>query len=142
MKKITRPKTIPFEEVKARLLKNPATLKAYQDLQPEFQLACQMMDARIAKKMSQKELAKRAGTGQAVISRLEGMNAKPSFSRAKDCHCIENQSNLHFYRLISCWPLRHYQHLIVFTRQFFPYRLSDKWHKRVEQFQPSQQHMT
>lgn len=80
MKKLNRPKTIPFEVLKAKLLKNPGTLRAYQDLQPEYQLACQMMDARIAKKMSQKELARRAGTDQAVISRLEGMNAKPSFS--------------------------------------------------------------
>jgi len=30
--------------------------------------------------MSQEELARKAKTGQAVISRLEGMNAKPSLS--------------------------------------------------------------
>lgn len=80
MKKMQRPKTIPFEELKQKWLKEPGFRKAYEELQPEYQLACQMMDARIAKKMSQKELAKLAGTGQAVISRLEGMNAKPSFS--------------------------------------------------------------
>jgi len=80
MKQIKRPKTISLDELKAKLLNNPGTLKAYQDLQPKYQLACQMMDARIAKKMSQKDLAKRAGTGQAVIFRLEGMNARPSFS--------------------------------------------------------------
>ena len=34
--------------------------------------------AWIKKKMSQEELAKKADTGQAVISRLEGMNANPS----------------------------------------------------------------
>ncbi|MFZ2199829.1 MAG: helix-turn-helix transcriptional regulator [Microgenomates group bacterium] len=80
MKQIKRPQTIPFEDLKAEWLKDPEFRKEYEALQPEYQLACQMMDARIAKKMSQKELAKLAGTGQAVISRLEGMNAKPSFS--------------------------------------------------------------
>ena len=79
-KKIDISKLRTWDEVRADLLKDPGTLKAYQDLQPEYQLACQMMDARIAKKMSQKDLAKRAGTGQAVIFRLEGMNARPSFS--------------------------------------------------------------
>lgn len=78
-----RPKTIPYEQLKKRLLQNPATLKAYQVLQPEYQLARQMIGARLKKKMSQATLAKRAGTGQAVISRLEGMNAKPSFSLVK-----------------------------------------------------------
>ena len=39
-----------------------------------------MGGARIKKKMSQEELAKKIGTGQAVISRLEGMNTKPSIS--------------------------------------------------------------
>lgn len=80
MIKKTRPKTIPYEVVRAELLKDPATLREYKKLQPEYQLACQMMDARLAKQMSQAELARRAGTGQAVISRLEGMRAKPSFS--------------------------------------------------------------
>ena len=39
-----------------------------------------MIDARIEQKMTQEELARRAKTGQAVISRLEGMNARPSLS--------------------------------------------------------------
>jgi ribosome-binding protein aMBF1 (putative translation factor) len=79
-KKIDINKLKTFEELTSEWLKDPEFRKEYEALQPEYQLACQMMDARIAKKMSQKELAKRAGTGQAVISRLEGMNARPSFS--------------------------------------------------------------
>lgn len=79
-KKIDISKLRSWEEVKADLLKDPGTLKAYHDLQPEYQLACQIIDARLKKKMSQADLAKKAGTGQAVISRLEGMNAKPSFT--------------------------------------------------------------
>jgi transcriptional regulator with XRE-family HTH domain len=39
-----------------------------------------IIEARIKRKISQEELAKRVGTGQAVISRLENMSGKPSLS--------------------------------------------------------------
>ena len=75
-----RLQAIPFHELKKELLSKPGVKKAYDALEAEYQIASQMMDARIKKKMSQAELAIRAGTGQAVISRLEGMNAKPSLT--------------------------------------------------------------
>lgn len=68
------------KELKAELMKDPGFRREYEKLGPEFQIARQIIGARIKKKMSQEELARRAGTGQAVISRLEGMNAKPSIS--------------------------------------------------------------
>ena len=52
----------------------------YEKLEPEFQIARQIIAARIKRKMTQGELARRAKTGQAVISRLEGINARPSIS--------------------------------------------------------------
>lgn len=54
--------------------------REYEKLRPEFDVAYQLIDARLKQKMTQEELAKRAGTAQAVISRLEGMNARPSLS--------------------------------------------------------------
>ena len=54
--------------------------REYEKLEPEFQIARQVISARIGQKMSQEELAKKAGTGQAVISRLEGMSGKSSIS--------------------------------------------------------------
>lgn len=68
------------EELHKKWMKDPAYRLEYEKLEPEFALASAMIEARIKKKMSQEELAKRVGTGQAVISRLEGMNAKPSIS--------------------------------------------------------------
>lgn len=68
------------KELKAKLIRNPRFHQEYEKLQPEYEIACQIIEARIKKKISQEELAKRAKTGQAVISRLEGMNAKPSIS--------------------------------------------------------------
>ena len=74
------PKYTTYQELKKRLLSDPKVKKAYDELESEYQVAAQMIEARIKQKMSQEELAKKMGTGQAVISRLEGMNAKPSIS--------------------------------------------------------------
>lgn len=71
---------IVFEDLKREWMKNPEFRMEYDKLEPEFQIARQIIGARIKRKMSQQQLAKKAGTGQAVISRLEGMNAKPSIS--------------------------------------------------------------
>lgn len=68
------------EELKADLMKNSAFKREYGKLEPHFQIASQMIEARIKRKMTQEQLARKVGTGQAVISRLEGMNAKPSIS--------------------------------------------------------------
>lgn len=78
MKKV--PKYYTTEELKKELFKNPKVKKAYEDLQPEFAIVQALIDARVKKKISQEELAKRMGTGQAVISRLENANASPSLS--------------------------------------------------------------
>lgn len=71
---------IPFKKTHEQWMKDPEFRREYEKLEPEFQIARQIIGARIKQKMSQAELAKRAGTGQAVVSRLEGMNAKPSIS--------------------------------------------------------------
>lgn len=73
-------KLVPFEKLKADLMKDPEFRREYEKLEPEFQIARQIIAARIKNKMTQADLAKKAKTGQAVISRLEGMNAKPSIS--------------------------------------------------------------
>lgn len=80
MKKLDTSKFTTFKEFKKESLKDPGVRAEYEKLQPHYQIARQMIGARIKKKMTQEELAKRVGTGQAVISRLEGMNAKPTIS--------------------------------------------------------------
>lgn len=78
-----KPKAIPFAKLKADLMKNPEFRREYEKLQPEFEIARAIIEARIKRKITQKELAKRMGTGQAVVSRLEGANASPSLSLIK-----------------------------------------------------------
>lgn len=74
------PKYYTVNELKKELFKNPKVRNAYNDLQPEFAIVQAIIDARVKNKITQEELAKRMGTGQAVISRLENANAKPSLS--------------------------------------------------------------
>lgn len=78
-----RPQAISWEQVRKKLMSDPAVKKAYEDLQPEFAIIQALIDARVKKRLSQEELAKRMGTGQAVISRLENANASPSLSLIK-----------------------------------------------------------
>lgn len=73
-------KFISAEELHKEWMKDPGYRLEYEKLEPEFQIAKQIIGARIKKKMTQEELAEKVGTGQAVISRLEGMNGKPSIS--------------------------------------------------------------
>ena len=83
VKKIDTSKFTTFHELKKKWMKNPEFVRESERFEPHYQIARQMIGARIKKKMSQEELAKKVGTGQAVISRLEGMNARPSISLLK-----------------------------------------------------------
>lgn len=78
--KMQKIKLIRAEEFERRLMKNRGFRREYKKLETEFQIASQILEARIKKNISQEELARKIKTGQAVISRLEGMNARPSIS--------------------------------------------------------------
>lgn len=69
-----------FSDLEQRLSKNKR-LKALSDqLEPEYLLAKSLIELRLKKKMSQQQLATKIGTKQPVISRLENMTSKPTFS--------------------------------------------------------------
>ena len=65
------------------LMKDPEFRKAWEETEPEYILATQLIEKRMKEKLSQKELAKKVKTTQAVISRIETMNANPSLSLLK-----------------------------------------------------------
>lgn len=64
-------------------LKNPKFKKEWEDSETEYQLACKLIEARLKKVMSQRDLAQKVGTSQAAISRIESMNGNPSLSFLK-----------------------------------------------------------
>lgn len=72
-----------FEEYKEKALKDPEIKKAYEDLQPEYEVISAMIDARNKLHISQKDLANRTGISQAHISRLESGKYNPSVSLLK-----------------------------------------------------------
>lgn len=71
---------ISFTSVKREFLKNQEFKKAYDDLEPEFELASAIIEKRIEKKMTQSALAKKMGTKQSAVSRLESGDYNPSFA--------------------------------------------------------------
>jgi predicted transcriptional regulator len=70
--------TIPFEKLKARLLANPNVRAQYDALAPEFEIAAELLRARVRAGLSQTELAARMGTSQSAIARLESGDTLPS----------------------------------------------------------------
>ena len=67
-----------YQDFKNKLLKNKATKKAYDELGFEYKLIEAIIDKRLKQGLTQKELAKKIGTKQPVISRLERGTGNPS----------------------------------------------------------------
>ncbi len=67
-----------FESFKSRLLKDKAIKKAYDELGPEFALIEMIIRERLKQGLTQKQLAKKIGTKQPVISRLECGSYNPT----------------------------------------------------------------
>lgn len=67
-KKITYPS---FEKHLARELKNPEFKRYYDEYGKQLEVAYQILQLRKKKKMSQLELAKKIGTKQSNIARME-----------------------------------------------------------------------
>jgi len=72
-----------FEEDLKERLKNPKFRKAWEESEVDYLLAKKLIEKRLNRKMSQRDLAKKLKTSQAVISRIETMNANPSLNLLK-----------------------------------------------------------
>jgi len=70
---------IPFSSIRKEWIKNPNFRKAKKEIHQEYMLIHQIINSRIKNNISQKELAKRLGTGQSAVSRLESGTYNPSF---------------------------------------------------------------
>lgn len=72
-----------FREDLTKRLRDPEFKKSWDKSEAEYQLAIKLIEARLKRKMSQRELAKKINTSQAAVSRVESMNGNPSFSFLK-----------------------------------------------------------
>ena len=80
---IMKNKYYTFQDHLTESLRDPEFKRVWKETEPEYLLAKQLIKKRLEKKMSQRDLAKSVKTSQAVISRIETMNANPSLSLLK-----------------------------------------------------------
>ncbi len=76
-------KEYTFRDDLAQRLKDPKFKKAWEESELEYRLAKQIIDARLKKDLSQRDLAHKIQSTQAVISRIETMSANPSLNLLK-----------------------------------------------------------
>jgi transcriptional regulator with XRE-family HTH domain len=67
-----------ISEMHKKWLKEPKYRQAYEALEKEFALASTVIDARSRAGLTQSELARKMGTTQPVVARLEGGRSRPS----------------------------------------------------------------
>jgi len=73
-----------FRDHRKELLKDKRVREEYEKLLPEYDLARSIIEQRLKKKMTQEEVAKKAGMPQSTISRIEGLtHGLPKLSTLK-----------------------------------------------------------
>lgn len=67
-----------WKVLEKELLSDFATKKEFERLAPRYGVISQLIEARIKNKMTQMDVAKKIGTKQSAIARLESGNVNPS----------------------------------------------------------------
>ena len=68
-----------FDRLKAELLQDPATRRAYEAREPAFELASRLIELRRALGLTQRQLASMAKMTQPEIARLESAQNSPTW---------------------------------------------------------------
>ena len=69
-----------YKSLKDKLLKDKGIKKTYDELEPEFAIIEMIIEKRLKAGLTQAELAKKIGTKQSAISRLERGSYNPSLA--------------------------------------------------------------
>ncbi|OGM76904.1 transcriptional regulator [Candidatus Woesebacteria bacterium RIFOXYA1_FULL_40_18] len=92
-------KHLDFDTWEKEALKDPKLRAEYDRLEPEFAVIQAMIDARIKKDLTQKELAEKLGTTQSAISRLEKGNVSPTVAFLKRlADALDSRLDIRFLR--------------------------------------------
>lgn len=67
-----------WKKIKKELLSDNKTLIEYKKLEPRYALISQLIESRIKKGLTQEDLAKKIGTKQSAIARIEAGNINPT----------------------------------------------------------------
>lgn len=86
-----------YKVFKNELLKNKKVKKAYEELSPEFELVQMIIDKRVKKGLTQTQLAKKIGTKQSAISRLEKGSYNPTVAFLRNvAEALDAKLNISF----------------------------------------------
>ena len=69
-----------YKNFKNKLLKDKKVKKAYDELEPEFAIIQKIIEKRLKAGLTQAQLAKKIGTKQSAISRIEQGSYNPSLA--------------------------------------------------------------
>jgi predicted transcriptional regulator len=72
-----------LSQVKAALMADHEFRQEYEELTEEFSVASQLIEARMKANLTQEEVARRMGTTQSAVARLESGNPLPSLNSLK-----------------------------------------------------------
>ena len=72
-------KTIPWREVRAQWMQDPAFAAEYERNGPAMEMAFALTEARHTAGLTQAQVAQRMGTSQAAVARMERGLVKPSW---------------------------------------------------------------
>lgn len=78
MKTTAQPASKNWDDLERKLLEEPGVRAAMEETAIEYEIARAVLEARLDKGLSQKELAAQLHTKQSVISRVENARTKPS----------------------------------------------------------------
>jgi len=86
----------PIEELWAEQMRDPAFVVVCRELEPEYQVAREVIALRLEKGLTQKQLAERMGTRQSAISRLENASVNPSLAfLQRVAHALDARLEIH-----------------------------------------------
>ncbi|MEK7522079.1 MAG: helix-turn-helix transcriptional regulator [Patescibacteria group bacterium] len=86
-----------WENYEKKLMKRKGFKKLSEKNESKYQLVRSLIGARIKKNISQKELARRIGSKQPVISRLENMQSYPTLSLLERIgHALDTKLQIYF----------------------------------------------
>ena len=69
-------KTMRYEDLRRESMRDPDFKREYDALEEEFTLAKEIIELRIKRKLTQKQLAQQMGTSQPAIARIESGSYK------------------------------------------------------------------
>lgn len=87
MKKNKKIKLYNFDDLHKNDMKDPEYKKAYEDLQPEFEIIKAIIIARAKQGLTQRQFAKKIKITQSSLARFEAGRSNPTWSTMKKLVC-------------------------------------------------------